>query len=91
MDTFLRDYSILGSRLGSPYLGKLPHVGGYCLGFRALGLGCGIWGLGFRVQGLGCRVQGRYKKMSLSGVFGLWKDMGNMVHNSWRYDFFLPE
>ena len=36
-----KDYSILGSILGSPYLGKLP-----CIGLRVW-----VWGLGFEVWG----------------------------------------
>ena len=44
-----KDYSILGSILGSPYLGKLPNglESKGTLGFRVWGLG--VWGLGFGV------------------------------------------
>ena len=38
------NYSILGSILGSPYLGKLPILFGF--GVQGLGLGFKIYGLG---------------------------------------------
>ena len=46
-----KDYGILGSILGSPYFGKLPHVSG----LKVWGLGFRVWCLVFRVQALGFR------------------------------------
>ena len=51
----------MGSRLGYPYLGKLPSMG---LGL--IELGCGFQGLGLRVQGLGCTdLKGTFRRAVL--------------------------
>ena len=51
----------MGSRLGYPYLGKLPSMG------LRLRFGVGLWVPGLRVEGSGFRVWDALTSRALSG------------------------